>query len=78
MLKELTKQEEIKARQSRKVPTVKAIIDGKLVGALSGKTFDAISPIDGRTLAKLPDCDAKDVDRAVAGARKGLNVTRLK
>lgn len=53
-------------------PTVQAIIDGKLTGAASGKTFDVMSPIDGAIIATLPDCDTADVDRAVAGARKAF------
>jgi acyl-CoA reductase-like NAD-dependent aldehyde dehydrogenase len=53
-------------------PTVQAIIDGKLTGAASGKTFDVVSPIDGAIIATLPDCDTADVDRAVAGARKAF------
>jgi hypothetical protein len=42
--------------------------DGKLTGALSGKTLDVVSPIDGKTIAAIPDCETADVDHAVAGA----------
>src|SRR5215472_861796 len=45
------------------------IIGGKSGGASSGKTFDVVNPSTGRVIAKLPDCDASDVDRAVAAAR---------
>ena len=31
----------------------KAFIDGKFVPALSGETFDCISPVDGRLLARV-------------------------
>jgi acyl-CoA reductase-like NAD-dependent aldehyde dehydrogenase len=39
------------------------------VAAASGKTFDCVSPIDGRVLTKVAECDAEDVNRAVAAAR---------
>ena len=47
----------------------RAFIDGKLVGAVSGSTFAKHSPVDGRKLADVADCDARDVDRAVKAAR---------
>ena len=46
-----------------------AFINGKYVPAASGKTFDCVSPIDGRVLTKVAECDAEDVNRAVAAAR---------
>ncbi|MFZ5914015.1 MAG: aldehyde dehydrogenase [Pseudomonadota bacterium] len=49
-----------------------AFIDGKYVDAASGKTFDCTSPIDGRLLAKVAECDKEDVDRAVKAARKAF------
>ncbi|HEY1585985.1 MAG TPA: aldehyde dehydrogenase [Polyangia bacterium] len=61
--------DDYKARAARvRVPT-NAVIDGKSVPAASGKTFDCVSPIDGRVLAKVAACDTADVDRAVAAAR---------
>ena len=50
-----------------------AFIDGKYVDAASGKTFDCTSPIDGRLLAKVAECDKEDVDRAVKAARKAFD-----
>jgi acyl-CoA reductase-like NAD-dependent aldehyde dehydrogenase len=50
-------------------PVTRAIIDGKLTDAASGVIFPVFSPIDGRVIAELPDCNGVDVDRAVAGAR---------
>jgi gamma-glutamyl-gamma-aminobutyraldehyde dehydrogenase/4-guanidinobutyraldehyde dehydrogenase/NAD-dependent aldehyde dehydrogenase len=50
-------------------PTALALINGALVPARSGATFDCISPIDGRTLASVAACDRADVDLAVAAAR---------
>jgi acyl-CoA reductase-like NAD-dependent aldehyde dehydrogenase len=42
------------------------------VDAASGKTFDDVSPLDGRVLAKVAACDTEDVDRAVAAARRAF------
>ena len=50
-----------------------AFIDGRYVDAASGKTFDCISPIDGAVLAKVAECGAEDIDRAVTAARKAFN-----
>ena len=47
-------------------------IDGKLVPAVSGKTFDDINPANGQVLAKLPRSGEEDVDRAVAAARRAF------
>ncbi|HWT17101.1 MAG TPA: aldehyde dehydrogenase [Patescibacteria group bacterium] len=49
-----------------------AFIDGQHVDALSGATFDALSPIDGAVLAKVARCDGADVDRAVQVARRAF------
>ena len=46
-----------------------AFINGKHVAAASGKTFDCVSPIDGKVLTQVASCDAEDVNRAVAAAR---------
>jgi gamma-glutamyl-gamma-aminobutyraldehyde dehydrogenase/4-guanidinobutyraldehyde dehydrogenase/NAD-dependent aldehyde dehydrogenase len=47
----------------------KAFINGQFVPAATGRTFDNISPIDGRILAKIAAGDAEDIDRAVKAAR---------
>ncbi|WP_422366159.1 aldehyde dehydrogenase [Pelagibius sp.] len=46
-----------------------AFIDGKFVDAASGKTFDCVSPVDGRVLTQVAAGDGEDVDRAVKAAR---------
>ena len=43
-------------------------IDGHLVPAASGQTFDCVSPADGRVIAQLALGDSADVDAAVANA----------
>jgi gamma-glutamyl-gamma-aminobutyraldehyde dehydrogenase len=50
-------------------PEGRALIDGKLVGAVDGRTFDDISPINGRKVAEVARCNATDVAAAVAAAR---------
>ena len=49
-----------------------AYIDGRYVPAASGETFDCISPIDGRLLARVAATDVPDADRAVAAARRAF------
>jgi gamma-glutamyl-gamma-aminobutyraldehyde dehydrogenase len=70
------KQHEIAQAERLPIPIAQAIIDGKPSAAASGKTLSVVSPIDGQTIAALPDCDAGDVDRAVAGARKAFESRR--
>jgi 4-guanidinobutyraldehyde dehydrogenase / NAD-dependent aldehyde dehydrogenase len=46
-----------------------AFIDGKFTAAASGKTFECISPIDGKVLTHVAQCDKEDVEHAVKAAR---------
>jgi len=46
-----------------------AYIGGQFVDAVSGETFDRVSPVDGAVLARVAACDKQDVDRAVTAAR---------
>ncbi len=46
------------------------IIGGKRCGALSGDTFDVVSPVTGEVLAKVPECSKEDVDKAVETAKQ--------
>ena len=59
---------ETQARALR--PEGRAVIDGQLRAALSGRTFDAASPIDGRIIGQVARCETADVDVAVAAARR--------
>ncbi|REG52356.1 gamma-glutamyl-gamma-aminobutyraldehyde dehydrogenase [Paraburkholderia sp. BL6669N2] len=64
----------------------RAFIDGEYRDAEGGRTFNCLSPIDGKLLAKVADSGAADVDAAVAAARRafdsgvwsGLNPRRRK
>ena len=53
-----------------------AWIDGRYVPAVSGATFDCLSPIDGRLIARVASTDAADVDLAVTAARRAFEQGR--
>ena len=48
----------------------KLLIDGALVPARSGKTFDVVNPATGEPIGKAAEAEAADVDVAVAAAQK--------
>ncbi len=48
-------------------------IDGRSRPALSGKTFDSISPRNGEPLARVAQAGKEDVDLAVAAARRAFD-----
>jgi phenylacetaldehyde dehydrogenase len=48
-------------------------IDGQLVDAKSGKTFETINPATGETLATVAEGDAVDIDLAVRAARRAFD-----
>jgi 4-guanidinobutyraldehyde dehydrogenase/NAD-dependent aldehyde dehydrogenase len=50
-----------------------AFIDGRYVAAASGATFDDVTPIDGRVIARVASTDQPDVDRAVSAARRAFD-----
>jgi aldehyde dehydrogenase (NAD+) len=45
------------------------LINGELVPAESGKTFECINPATGDVIAEVAEGDAPDIDKAVAAAR---------
>ena len=49
-----------------------AVIDGRFVPSQSGRTFENISPRNGRILNQIAECDTADVDHAVATARRAF------
>src|SRR5215467_14162730 len=49
------------------------LIDGKQVPAVSGKTFAVYNPATGGVIANVPEADKKDVDIAVAAARRAFD-----
>lgn len=50
-----------------------AFINGAFTDAASGKTFASINPATGETLAEVAEGEAKDIDRAVAAARRAFD-----
>lgn len=50
-----------------------AVINGKLVAARSGKTFDNITPRNGTVINAVAECDGEDVADAVAAARRAFD-----
>ncbi|HZE92196.1 MAG TPA: aldehyde dehydrogenase [Rhizobacter sp.] len=65
-----------RARAATIKPDGRAVIGGKRVAAAAGKTFDCISPLDGRTLALVARGQAADIDSAVASARQAFDDSR--
>ncbi len=49
-----------------------AVIDGRLQPAISGRTFDNVTPRNGSVINRVAECDAADVDAAVAAARRAF------
>ncbi|BCH67880.1 MULTISPECIES: aldehyde dehydrogenase family protein [Rhizobium/Agrobacterium group] len=50
----------------------KLIIDGRLVDAVDGRTFETRNPATGELLATISEGDARDIDLAVAAARRAF------
>lgn len=51
----------------------RAFIEGEYTAAASGETFDCLSPVDGRMLAKVASCGPEDAQRAVDSARHAFD-----
>ncbi len=49
-----------------------AFIDGAYADAVSGATFDCVNPANGEAITSVASCEAADVDRAVAAARRAF------
>lgn len=54
------------------VARVANLIGGKLVDSASGAHFDNISPSTGEVLGEVPDSDERDIDAAVAAAKRAF------
>ena len=50
----------------------KNFVGGKMVKSVDGREEAIISPVDERTLAKVPACNEKDADRAVKAAAEAF------
>ena len=51
------------------------LIDGELVAAGRGRTFDNINPATEEVIGVAPDADAADVERAIGAARRAFDST---
>jgi gamma-glutamyl-gamma-aminobutyraldehyde dehydrogenase len=49
-----------------------ALIDGRFVSSQSGTSFVTENPATGRRITEVTSCDARDVDAAVAAARRAF------
>ena len=68
----LTTQEYEKVAQSLTYNT-KALINGKLVDAASGKTFDTVNPANGKVITSIASCGTEEVEEAVKVARAAFD-----
>ncbi|GBP23966.1 Retinal dehydrogenase 1 [Eumeta japonica] len=48
-------------------------IDNEWVDAESGKTFETVSPIDGKVITRVAEGDKADIEKAVAAARRAVH-----
>ncbi|WIX75458.1 aldehyde dehydrogenase family protein [Amycolatopsis carbonis] len=51
----------------------KLLIDGRFVDAAEGRTFPSVDPGNGQELARIAEATERDVDLAVAAARRALD-----
>ncbi|GBP23962.1 Retinal dehydrogenase 1 [Eumeta japonica] len=51
----------------------KLFIDNEWVDAESGKTFETVSPIDGKVITRVAEGDKADIEKAVAAARRAFH-----
>lgn len=58
------------ARAEKFKPEARMFINGTFIDAASGKTFDDVSPVSGKVIAKVAAGDTEDINRAVAAAKK--------
>jgi 4-(gamma-glutamylamino)butanal dehydrogenase len=65
--------EEWSATAAALEPSTSGFIDGELVDAASGETFERVNPATGEVIAKVAAGDAEDVDRAVRAARRAFD-----
>jgi gamma-glutamyl-gamma-aminobutyraldehyde dehydrogenase len=49
-----------------------AVIDGRSQPSLTGRTFDNVTPRNGKVISRVAECDADDVDAAVKAARRAF------
>ena len=63
------------ADASKQTGEARMLIDGKLVEATSGKTFDNVNPATEDVLGQVADATADDMRQAIAAARRAFDET---
>ncbi|WP_435747497.1 aldehyde dehydrogenase [Nocardioides sp. SYSU DS0663] len=56
-------------------PPAQQLVDGKLVPASDGATYEILAPATGEVIGHAPDGSAADVDAAIAAARRAFDET---
>src|SRR5580700_3856803 len=56
-------------------PEQRMLIDGKLVEADSGKTFDNVNPATEEIIGQVADASTAEMQRAIDGSRRAFDVT---
>src|SRR3954464_10211460 len=56
-------------------PEHRMLIDGKLVEADSGKTFENVNPATGEVIGTVTDASTNEMRRAIAAARRAFDET---
>jgi len=56
-------------------PESRLFIDGELVDAASGKTYDNINPATEQVMGQVADAGPEDMERAIAAARRAFDET---
>ncbi len=56
-------------------PEPRMLIDGKLVDADSGKTFDNVNPATEEIIGQVADGSTAEMQRAIDGARRAFDET---
>jgi acyl-CoA reductase-like NAD-dependent aldehyde dehydrogenase len=54
---------------------LRMLIDGELVGAADGRTYESIDPSTGEVSCVVPDAGTEDVERAIAAARRAFDTS---
>ena len=73
MISKLMKRYSSSAVSSVTPSQTQLLINGKFVNSVSGKTFDTFDPYTEKKIASVAEADVKDVNLAVAAAKKAMN-----
>jgi aldehyde dehydrogenase (NAD+) len=73
----MNERSEAPATQARPETTSEQLmlIDGELVGAADGATFDNVNPATEKVIGAVPNASVSDVDRAIRAARRAFDAT---